>query len=196
MQSVNKVGGRSGRLLLVIGLHVVAIYLIATSMGLVKAPSFVEPMEATVVQIQDQEKPMETQEVKPELVDPNLEIPEPDTIPIPEVEVPVSTVSESTLKAAAAPIEATELAVSNRVAPVYPAMSRRAGEQGTASFRILVDEHGRPMQVSVLKSSGFPRLDEAAAQAIRKWTFVSPTRDGKPVRSWSRVQVRFQLETA
>ena len=64
------------------------------------------------------------------------------------------------------------------------------------TFRILVDEHGSPLQVQVLKSSGFSRLDDAAAQAIRKWTFVPPTRDGTQVRSWSRVQVRFQLETA
>ncbi len=196
MQSVNRIGASSGRLLLVVGLHVVAIYLIATSLGIVKAPSFVEPMQATVVEITQPNEPMKTAEVKPELVDPNLDIPEPDTIPIPEVEVPVQVASESALKAAVAPVEATELAVSNRVAPVYPAISRRQGEQGVATFRILVDEHGRPLQVQVLKSSGFSRLDDAASQAIRKWTFVPPTKDGTPVRSWSRVQVRFQLETA
>ncbi len=187
---------RSSRALVVIGVHVLVVYLIATSLGIVKAPSFVKPMEATIIETQ-QEQPKPVEVVKPEIEDPQLDIAPPDTLPIPEVEVPVEAVSESQVAAAPAQaMEATELAVSNRVAPVYPPASRRANEQGVVSFRILVDERGKPLQVNVLKSSGFPRLDEAAAQAIRKWTFVPPTRNGAKVQSWSRVQVRFELNNA
>ena len=187
--------GRGGRALLVIGAHVVVIYLIATSLGIVKAPAFVKPMEASIIDApQEQVKPVEV--VKPDMEQPQLDVPQ-DTLPIPEVEVPVEVPTESTM--AAAPVQAvesTELAVSNRVAPVYPPASRRAGEQGVAQFRILVDERGKPLEVNVLKSSGFPRLDEAAAAAIRKWTFVPPTRNGQKVQSWSRVAVRFELSAA
>lgn len=187
--------GRSGRALLVIGAHVVVIYLIATSLGIVKAPSFVKPMEASIIEApKEEQKPVEV--VKPEMEQPQLDV-QPEDLPVPEVEVPVEVPTESTMAATPTQaVESTELAVSNRVAPVYPPASRRAGEQGVAQFRILVDEHGKPLQVNVVKSSGFPRLDEAAAAAIRKWTFVPPTRNGAKVQSWSRVAVRFELSAA
>ena len=86
--------------------------------------------------------------------------------------------------------------MANRVAPVYPAASLRASEEGVVTFRVLVDERGRPLQVDVMKSSGHPRLDEAAKKAVSRWVFVPPSRDGQPVRSWSRVQVRFELKNA
>ena len=194
MQTMKKpMLARSGRALLVVGVHVVVIYIIATSMGIVKLPSLAEPMEATIIETpQEETKPVEM--VKPDMVDPTLDVPEPDTLPVPEVEVPVDVVSDAAMATAPAEaVEATELAVSNRVAPVYPAVSRRNGEQGIATFRILVDEKGKPLEVTVLKSSGFSRLDDAAKQAIRKWTFVPPSRNGAPVRSYSRVQVRFEL---
>lgn len=194
MQTVNSLTlGRGARALVVIGAHVLVVYLIATSLGIIEMPKLAQTMEATIIETpQEETKPVEM--VKPDLVDPTLDVPEPETLPIPEVEVPVDVVSDAAMATSPAEaVEATELAVSNRVAPVYPAMSRRLGEQGVATFRILVDEKGKPLEVSVLKSSGFPRLDDAAAQAIRKWKFVPPTRDGAPVRSYSRVQVRFEL---
>lgn len=182
---------RSGRALLVIGAHVIVVYLIATSLGIVKAPNFVKPMEASIIDMpQDQAKPVEV--IKPDIEQPQLDVPPPDTLPIPEVEVPVE--ATSTMNAAPAEaVEATELAVSNRVAPIYPPASRRGGEEGVATFRILVDTNGKPLQVNVVKSSGFARLDDAAAAAIRRWTFVPPTRGGVKVQSWSRVAVRFEL---
>ena len=46
----------------------------------------------------------------------------------------------------------------------YPVESREAGEEGTVTLRITVDSRGRPSDVSVIVSSGFPRLDRAAVQ--------------------------------
>ena len=46
----------------------------------------------------------------------------------------------------------------------YPSESRKAGEQGSVMLRITVDSRGRPSDVSVLVSSGFPRLDRAAVE--------------------------------
>ncbi len=52
-----------------------------------------------------------------------------------------------------------------RPAAAYPPESRAAGEHGTVILRLVVDGSGRPTGVSVVKSSGFPRLDRAAIQA-------------------------------
>jgi len=53
---------------------------------------------------------------------------------------------------------------STKPSAVYPSESRAAGEQGTVTLRITVDARGRPRDVVVLVSSGFPRLDRAAVQ--------------------------------
>jgi protein TonB len=47
----------------------------------------------------------------------------------------------------------------------YPPESRTAGEQGVVTLRLTVDGNGRPTAVSIVKSSGFPRLDRAAVEA-------------------------------
>ena len=188
--------GGSGRLAVVAALHVALIYLIATSLGIVKPPAFVQPMEAVLISDPQPKEEVKPVIAKPELVEPTLEIPEPDVIPIPEVQVPLDVASNAVSASPSDAVESTELQVANRVAPGYPPASLRASEEGTVILRVLVDEKGRPMEVNVMKSSGFTRLDDAAMKAVHRWIFVPPTREGQPVRSWSRVQVRFEIKNA
>ncbi len=49
--------------------------------------------------------------------------------------------------------------------PSYPSEARAAKEEGTVVIRMVVNADGRPTQVSVAKSSGFPRLDRSAQEA-------------------------------
>ena len=79
-------------------------------------------------------------------------------------------------------------------APAYPAASRRLGEQGTVLLRVRVMHDGRPQAIEVLAGSGSPRLDRAAAEAVRRWRFVPATQHGAPVDSWLRVPIVFRLE--
>ena len=51
--------------------------------------------------------------------------------------------------------------------PIYPLRARRAGNQGTAMVKAYVDTAGRPSQVSLQASSGYPELDEQALSAVR-----------------------------
>ena len=51
--------------------------------------------------------------------------------------------------------------------PIYPLRARRAGNQGTALVKAYVDTTGRPSQVSLQASSGYPELDESALSAVR-----------------------------
>jgi protein TonB len=188
---------RGGTGLVILALHAVVIYAIAMSLGVVKVPEFAKEMEAVIVDAPQTEevKPIE---VKPELAELTPDVPMPETIPEIPPEVPVEAPpvanSVTTSPQEAAP-EVQNLAVSKRVEPVYPPASRRAGEQGTAMFRVLVDVRGRPSEVQVLKSSGYPKLDQAALDAIRKWTFTPAKNGATPILSWTRVQVKFQLNT-
>ena len=90
----------------------------------------------------------------------------------------------------------SNLQVTRRVEPSYPPASRRAGEQGTAVFSVLVDPSGHPQQVKVQTSSGFERLDQAAMEAIRHWVFNPAVRDSQKVAAWTSVRVKFQLQNA
>ncbi|MET0657372.1 MAG: energy transducer TonB [Steroidobacteraceae bacterium] len=78
--------------------------------------------------------------------------------------------------------------------PEYPPTSRRLGEQGTVTLEILVLENGRIGDAKVAKSSGFPRLDEAAVREVKRtWRLVPGTEGGKPVQMWHQINVTFRL---
>lgn len=61
--------------------------------------------------------------------------------------------------------------------PIYPAASRRMGEEGKVLVHVFVSAQGLPERIEIRTSSGYPRLDDAAAETIRRWKFV-PARQG------------------
>jgi len=78
--------------------------------------------------------------------------------------------------------------------PEYPASSRRAGEAGTVVLELYILPNGRVGEARVQKSSGFPRLDEAAVrEAKRSWRFIPGTENGEPVAMWHATKVTFNL---
>lgn len=78
--------------------------------------------------------------------------------------------------------------------PVYPTVSRRLGEEGTVQLRVLVSAEGQPVRVDLHRSSSHPRLDEAAAAAVRGWRFVPAKRGTTPVEATVIVPIVFRLE--
>ncbi len=79
--------------------------------------------------------------------------------------------------------------------PVYPALSRRLGEQGRVILRVLVGLGGDPERIEVLQSSGFPKLDGAAREAARKSRFRPYVEDGKATPVWALIPIHFALES-
>lgn len=64
--------------------------------------------------------------------------------------------------------------------PIYPKRSRELGEQGVVVLSIWVDIDGKPDKVQIIKSSGFPRLDDAAQRQISEsWRFVPGQKNGQ-----------------
>jgi protein TonB len=78
--------------------------------------------------------------------------------------------------------------------PEYPAQSRRLGEEGRVILRVLLDEAGRVGQVQVQKSSGFPRLDQAAIDAVQRARFKPHLEDGRPLAVYVMVPISFRLD--
>lgn len=77
--------------------------------------------------------------------------------------------------------------------PHYPRASIAREEEGVVLVRALVDPAGAPQRVMVFKSSGYPNLDDAALEAVRRWRFEPMIRGGRTVVSWVQVPVRFRL---
>lgn len=78
-------------------------------------------------------------------------------------------------------------------APVYPAMSRRMEETGKTVLRVYVEPSGKPSQVQIKSSSGSPRLDQAAQDAVWRWKFVPARRGAEAVAAWVLVPIVFNL---
>jgi protein TonB len=80
-----------------------------------------------------------------------------------------------------------------QVRPTYPAAPRRLGIQGTTMLRVHVLADGRIGDVLVEKSAGHPELDEAAADAVRRWRFEPARRGAEAVAMWVLLPVEFRL---
>jgi len=103
-------------------------------------------------------------------------------------------------KAKAAPEPAIEppsfgAAYLNNPAPAYPMSARRMGEQGKVLLKVLVSEDGKAATVQVDRSSGHSKLDEAAVEAVKKWSFVPAKRSNKPMSAYVLVPINFSLNS-
>jgi protein TonB len=89
-----------------------------------------------------------------------------------------------------------ELSVScsDRPAPTYPKQSLRLGEQGKTVLLVELDELGQMIHVEVKTKSGFPRLDEAAVNAVKTWRCTPAKRNGGAVRSIALQPFNFSLK--
>lgn len=79
-------------------------------------------------------------------------------------------------------------------APTYPPLSRRLHEEGKVVLRVWVDTTGRPDQIEVKTSSGSPRLDNAAQEAVWRWQFVPASHGSEAVGAWVLVPITFVLK--
>jgi protein TonB len=186
----------------VVILHVVVVYLLASGLGKSVMHVITKPVETKVIE-EAQDKPEE-----PPPPPPKLEAPPPEFVPPPEIAVasdpaPATTaIRQVQNKVAVKPAPPPPVAVvPPRVnprrpngLPPYPPTSRRLGEQGVVTLQLYIDERGRVVDAKVEKSSGFPRLDEAAVkEAKRNWRFIPAKRGSETVPMWMSLNVRFKL---
>ena len=82
----------------------------------------------------------------------------------------------------------------NNPLPNYPTLSKRLNEQGKVAVRVHVTPSGLPDQVELQKTSGYPRLDNAAMEAIKRWRFVPARQGNETVAAWVIVPMPFTLE--
>ena len=116
--------------------------------------------------------------------------------PVPDVtpsQAPNQSENENRVGETTAQRVLPQVITARRVAPIYPATSRRRSEEGDVVLDVLVGADGRVTQITVAGSSDFERLDKAAVAAVQQWRFVPGRVAGEPQAMRLRVPIRFQL---
>lgn len=81
----------------------------------------------------------------------------------------------------------------NNPAPVYPALSRRFGEQGRVLLDVLILPDGTVGEIRLKTSSTFARLDAAALSAVKRWRYQPARRGASPIAYWYVQPIVFSL---
>jgi protein TonB len=215
-------GKKIGPLAAIVFLHIALLYVLSMSSPSHTAQATTQPREVFAVLIQPEPAPTPVQEIpkpsppKPKTVPVVKKAPtplpkrkEPASEPAPQeqvAETPAPESAPSAPLAAAAPSAAPAVSTPappktvsgveyiQRPAPHYPPLSKRMREEGKVMLRILVNEKGRPERIEIQKSSGFPRLDDAATQAALAAVFKPYMEDGRPVSVYAIVPINFSIQ--
>ena len=197
---------RTSAAVVVLILHGALVYLLARQLGVLQLPTSpnVEPLLVTLT-FQARSLPVAPQltAMTPEMV--RLHAHLPDTPPDFRIEVPTEALSpqnsvpelgngaSSSSGPTADPEDGAAIVVLRHVEPVYSSASVKAHEHGIVAVQVLVDEQGRPDQVELLRSSGFPRLDASALRSVHRYRFAPVKRGSQAVPVWTTVHVEFDL---
>jgi len=104
------------------------------------------------------------------------------------------TGAETELAVPAAPTTSEVALFNAQTVEDYPSISIRLGEQGAVTIKYQVAQNGAVASCAVTRSSGKPRLDDAACTTVQKWVFLPAYEDGKPVEVEKTGNVVFQLK--
>jgi protein TonB len=75
----------------------------------------------------------------------------------------------------------------------YPERARRRNQEGTVLIHALIDAQGKPIEVTVVSSSGHSLLDQAARDAIADCAFVPQRVGGRAVKAIVEIPIPFKL---
>ena len=102
---------------------------------------------------------------------------------------PQPSATTTTINRVSAQVAQANLVTS--VPPAYPALATAARVQGNVLLQVEISVQGLVQNVTVL--SGHPLLNEAAIQAVRKWTYKPIIVNGQTVPVITTVTVNFTL---
>lgn len=75
---------------------------------------------------------------------------------------------------------------------IYPEESKALGEQGTVVLKFLVNTKGNAETIVMVKTSGYPRLDQSATDWIKSICFAPKIKNDKPVSVWAQMPITFK----
>jgi len=98
---------------------------------------------------------------------------------------------------ASIPDTATMGIMGTHSSPPYPLLDRRLGHEGTVTLKLVIAPDGAVVDAQVVKSSGYPGLDEAAViWVVAHWRYHAATHAGAAISSQATAAVMFSLRTS
>lgn len=76
----------------------------------------------------------------------------------------------------------------------YPRWAVQEGWEGSFVIAVEILPTGEVGRWNITQSTGYPLLDQAATEAVRKWRFHAALEQGKPVVSCIQIPIHFELE--
>jgi protein TonB len=81
--------------------------------------------------------------------------------------------------------------LASKVTPVYPALAKQQGVEGTVRLEATIDKDGHVAALSVV--SGPPLLIQSAVDAVNQWVYKQTLLNGEPVSVVTTVDVNYTL---
>jgi protein TonB len=81
-------------------------------------------------------------------------------------------------------------------APDYPVEAKLLRQEGVVHVKLLINSQGLPGNAVVVKSSGYPLLDDSAVKTVLSWKFLPAKKNGQAIDSYVVVPVHFKLDTS
>jgi periplasmic protein TonB len=117
--------------------------------------------------------------------------PTPVSVPLAASAAPVSSAPISVAAPPSKYLDVIQPSFRTRVEPEYPRTALRLHEQGHVTLGLYINELGTLDKVEVVKSSGYPALDDAAAEAMKQSTFHPAYQGAIPVSSHAEITINF-----
>jgi protein TonB len=106
---------------------------------------------------------------------------------------PVNTTSAPVMSSAAPVLSLRPSFISPPPPPRYPSQARRRNQQGVVRVEVRLDERGKQLKLTLVRSSGVQSLDQAALDAVTQWRFRPEVIDGRAVPSRVEIPIEFAL---
>ncbi len=104
-----------------------------------------------------------------------------------------STFSSKKIKSGTTePVKVAGAKLIREVEPIYPEFARKYKTEGVVILGVTINEHGRVVEVKVLRSS--PIFDRYAINAVEQWVYEPVIIDGKQTAATFSVTVVFKLK--
>lgn len=186
---------------IIVGFHVLIVWGLASGLARKVVEVIAPPIETDIIEEVD-ERPEPPPPPPPEMERPPVEVPPPEVA----IEIPVETTTaiQDVTNRPPPPkpppprvVQRNPPKLDIRRSPAtdeyYPPASRRSNEEGVTTVRACVGADGRTGNATIERTSGYPRLDEAAVKWAQRARWSPGTEDGKPVEMCAPFNVRFQL---
>ena len=125
-------------------------------------------------------------------------VPKPVAKPVEQPPAPPQPVAPPAPPAPPAPAPITPASANagylHNPAPEYPSLAMRRGWEGTVLLRVHGLASGKPGEIQIQKSSGRDQLDNAAKDAVKRWSFVPAKQGNDPIDGWVSVPIDFKIK--